>query len=100
MEKAPCIRTMASGDLSLLITEDVSWDSFSTQAQRFTDRFGGKVLECIDTPAERIWTVQIRGCKFWLSFDDFPLGMSLDSKSSKCNRVVQELYGVLEGSDT
>jgi hypothetical protein len=100
VEKAPCIRTMASGDLSLLITEDVSWESFPEQAENFTDRFGGKVIERIDTPVERMRTVTIKGCKFWLSFDDFPLGMSLDSKISSCNPVIRELYRVLVGRDT
>ena len=98
MERAPCIITMASGDLSLLITEEVSWESFPDQAQSFTNRFGGKVIERIDTPVERVWTVMIKGCEFWLSFDDFCLGMSLDSKSSSCNPVVRELYNVLVGT--
>ncbi len=57
---------MASGNLSLLITEDVSW---------------------------------LKGCKFWLSFDDF-LGMSLESKSSSCNPAIRELYGALVATDT
>lgn len=100
MERAPSIRTMASGDLSLLITEHVSWESFPYQAQNFVERFGGNVIERIDTPVERMWTVKIKGCKFWLSFDDFPLGMSLDSKTSSCNPVIRELYGVLLGGDT
>lgn len=91
---------MASGDLSLFITEDVSWESFPDQAQSFTDRFGGKVIERIDTPVERMWTVTIQGCKFWLSFEDFPLGMSLDSKSSSCNPVIRKLYDALVGRDT
>lgn len=100
METAPRIRTMASGNLSLLITEDVSWESFPDQAQSFIDRFGGKVIERIDTPVERMWTVTIKGCKFWLSFEDLPWGMSLDSKSSRCNSVVRELYSALVGRDT
>jgi hypothetical protein len=35
---------MASGDLSLLITEDVSWESFPEPAQHFVDRFQARVL--------------------------------------------------------
>ena len=100
MDNAPYIRTMASGNLSLLITEDVSWESFPDQAQDFTDKVGGEVIERIDTPVERMWTVRIKGCEFWLSFEDFPLGMSLDSKSGSCNSVVRELYSVLVGGDT
>lgn len=91
---------MASGDLSLFITEDVSWESFPAQAQNFTNRLGGEVIGRIDTPVERMWTVKIQGCEFWLSFDDFPLGMSLDAKSSSCNPVIRKLYTVLVGRDT
>jgi hypothetical protein len=97
---APCIRTMASGNLSLLITEDVSWESFPDQAQTFMDRFGGKVIGRIETPVERMWTVMIKGCKFWLSFEDFPLGLSLDSTSSSCNPIIRELHGALASGDT
>ncbi|HET9396400.1 MAG TPA: DUF3630 family protein [Nitrospiraceae bacterium] len=91
---------MASGDLSLLITEDVSWESFPDQAQKFVERFDGKVIDRIDTPVERMWAVTIKACEFWLVFEDFPLGMSLDSKSSSCNPVIQEIYSALVGKGT
>jgi uncharacterized protein DUF3630 len=91
---------MASGNLSLLITEDVSWESFPEQAQNFVDRFAGQVIERIDTPVERMWTVRINGCEFWLVFDDFPLGLSLDAKSSAGNPVIRELCSALVGRDT
>ena len=100
MEKAPCVRTMASGNLSLLITEDVSWESFPDQAQKFVERFDGVVIERLDTPVERMWTVMIKGCKFWLSFDDFPLGLSLDSRSGMCNPIIQELHSALTSGGT
>ena len=35
---------MASGNLSLLITEDVTWESFPEQADRFVKLFKGIVL--------------------------------------------------------
>ena len=66
MERVPCIKRMASGNLSLLITEDVSWESFPEQARIFTDRFGGKVIVRIATPVERMWTVTIKGLVPWM----------------------------------
>lgn len=86
---------MASGDLSLLITEDVSWDSFPAQAQGFVDRFQARVLERIDTAVERMWIVEIEGQSFWLAFDDFPLGLSLDSINSLCNPIVRKIHSAL-----
>ena len=89
---------MASGNLSLLITEDITWESFPRQAQEFVDRFKGKVLKRIDTPVERMWIVLIRWRPFYLTFEDFPLGLSLDSLSRFCNPVVRDLYKELTGA--
>lgn len=93
--ETPSITMMASGNLSLLITEAVTWESFPEQAQRFVDRFQGRVLKRTDTPVERIWEVEIDGCPFWLTFEDFPLGLSLDSMNSLCNPVIQKIHGAL-----
>jgi hypothetical protein len=93
---APSITTMTSGNLSLLITEDVSWESFPDQAGQFVDRFNGRVLKRIDTPVERMWVVLIKWRPFWLTFDDFPLGLSLDSMNRLCNPVVREIYASLQ----
>lgn len=98
MRSSPTIVTMASGNLSLLITEDVSWESFPSLAQTFMERVGGKVLFRIDTPVERLWIVLVKWRPFWLTFDDFPLGMSRDSMSIFCNPVVRVLYNQLGGS--
>ena len=87
---------MASGNLSLLITEDVSWESFPEQAQQFVGRFDARVLKRIDTPVERMWVVLIKWRPFWLAFDDLPLGLSLDSMNRLCNPVVREIYEILK----
>jgi hypothetical protein len=55
----------------------VSWESFPDQAQNVIDQFGGKVIERIDTLVKRLWIVMIKGSEFWLSFEDFPLGLPL-----------------------
>jgi len=89
---------MSSGNLSLQVTESVSWESFPDQAQRFLDRFDGRVVERIDTPVERMWIVIIRERRFWLTFDDYPPGLSLDSTDSLCNPVIQELHRSLSAS--
>jgi hypothetical protein len=94
--EAPNVTAMASGNLSLLITEDVSWDSFPEQARQFVERFNGRVLKRIDTPVERMWIVLIKWRPFWLIFEDFPLGLSLDSMNRFCNPVVREIYARLQ----
>jgi hypothetical protein len=88
----PKIIEMASGNLSLLISEDVSWEGFPEQAREFMEWSGGYVIKKIDTPVERMWVVLIKWRPFFLTFDDFPLGLSLDSMTSLCNPVVKELH--------
>jgi hypothetical protein len=89
---APSVGTMASGNLSLLITEEVSWETFPHLAQEFIDRFGGEIVRKVDTPVERLWVVKIRDQTFWLAFEDFPPALSLDSTDAACNPVVRALH--------
>lgn len=91
----PTIERMASGNLSLFITEDVSWETFPEEAARFMIFAKGTVLKKIDTPVERLWIVLINWRPFWLTFNDFALGMSLDSMFRICNPVVRRLHGQL-----
>jgi hypothetical protein len=93
------IQPMASGNLSLFITDQVSWESFPSAAQAFVQRVGGRVVRRIDTPVERMWIVVIRWRLFFLTFDNFPLGLSLDSMSRWCNPVIQNLFLDLGGSN-
>ena len=92
MKSIPQIRQMASGNLSLIITEDVSWETFPDQAQEFVAWAGGRVLMKMESPIEPMWIVLIKWRPFFLAFDDFPLGMSLDSMNWLCNSVVRELH--------
>lgn len=87
---------MASGNLSLLVTENVNWKSFPEEARKFVDRFNGRVLKRIDTPAERTWVVLIKWRPFWLTYDDFPIGLSLDSMNRLCNQVVRQIHATLQ----
>jgi hypothetical protein len=82
--------TMASGDLSLRIAEDVDWKHFPELAEAFVALFQGRVTGRAETVAERVWDVEIRGLSFWLGFDDFGGQVSLDAKSSDCNPVIED----------
>ena len=89
-EKPYTTTTMASGNLSLVISEDTSWESFPQEARAFLKKVGGRIVWRADSPVERIWHVIIRWRPFWLSFDDY-CGMSLDSMHSSCNSLVLAL---------
>ena len=90
--KHPEIEVMASGNLSLTITENTSWEDFPMQAANFVQKFRGIVLKRIDTPVERMWVVLINWRPFYLTFEDLPLRMSLDSMSRFCTPVIRDIH--------
>ena len=94
---SPRITRMASGNLSLLLTEDVSWESFPGVALAVTKKLNARVIIRIETPVDRMWIVLIRWRPFFLTYDDFPNELTLDSMSRVCNSVVCELYEGLTG---
>jgi hypothetical protein len=90
------VTTLCATPHSLLITENVSWESFPDQARQFADRFDARVLKRIETPVERMWVVLIRCRPFWLAFDDLPLGLSLNSMNRLCNPVIRDIHEILK----
>lgn len=91
----PTIETMASGNSSLTITEDTAWETFPSQAADFVRRFNGIVLKRVDTGVDRMWIVLIKWRPFFLTFEDCPLRMTLDSMTRFCAPVVQEIHAEL-----
>ncbi len=90
---------MASGNLSLTVSEDVSWESFPSSADAFLRQISGLVTHKAENPLERVWEVTVQGQQFWLSYDNW-MGMSLDSTSSQCNGIVLELQEDLRARQT
>jgi hypothetical protein len=84
------VNKMASGNLSLTISEDVSWENFPACATAFLRQVGGSVTHKADSPVERVWEVTVHGQRFWLAYDDW-MGMSLDATSATCNEIVLKL---------
>ncbi len=83
------IQPMASGELSLLLSERVSWEDFPGYARTVVTVVGGSIEDEADSPVERVWAVTVRGAPFWFSFDE--LGASLDSRDSKASSVLPVL---------
>lgn len=82
---------MASGHRSLRLTREVDWDGFGPYAEAVVSLLGGRVRDRADSPAERVWSVEIDGRRYWLSFDDFGLGVSLDSKDAAANAHLDDV---------
>jgi hypothetical protein len=87
------VQEMASGELSLLLTDRVQWESFPDYANAVLLIVGGTVVERVDGPDERVWTVSIGGQPFWLAHDE--VGVSLDSKSRESSRLIPSIQHTL-----
>ena len=85
------IQSMASGERSLRLTARVSWEDFPRYARALVSLLGGSIDDEADSPVERVWSVTIRAAPFWLCFDDFGLGASLDSRDDRASAVVEAL---------
>jgi uncharacterized protein DUF3630 len=89
------IEPMASGHRSLRLTRAVAWEDFGPYAESVVRALDGRILSRADSPVERVWSVQIGEGKYWLSFDDFALGVSLDSCDSVADAHIEDIRGRL-----
>ncbi len=90
---------MASGNPSLTITENTSWETFPAQAAEFVQRFRGVVLKRFDTPAERMWIILIKWRPFFLTFEDLPTRMTLDTMSRYCTPVIRDIHAKMHADE-
>jgi hypothetical protein len=82
------ITKMASGNNSLELTQHVSWAGFPQYAIEIINILGGKIINKADSVVERVWDVCINGERFWLSLNDFSLGVSLDSQTRQSSKQI------------
>ena len=89
------VQRMASGDDSLVLTDQVDYDSFPAYAEALLLCVEGTVLNRIDGPDQRVWTVRIAGQLFWLAYEDYPHGVTLESKDSAASAVIPAIRQTL-----
>jgi Protein of unknown function (DUF3630) len=87
------IGKMASGHLSLELTEKVSWENSPKFVDKFLKLLNGKVTSTTDGFDLRIWNVIINHCKYQLTFDDYPIMVALESDTVEADA---ELLNILE----
>ena len=87
--------TMASGNLSLKLSEEVNWDKFPDFAEEFVKYLGGEIISRSDSVDIRVWEVLIDNSVFWLSYDDFPSGVSLDSKDKEGSAKIIKIRDIV-----
>lgn len=82
---------MASGATSLRLTRQVSWEEFPDYVEQLIELLDGSIDERVDTAVERVVAVTILGRPFWISLDDFDLGVSLDPRDPGAAGLIPEL---------
>ena len=87
------VQEMASGNTSLALTERVDWESFQVYAEAVLQLIGGSVVERVDSPLARVWTVTVGGELFWLAHDE--VGVSLDSQSHEASLLIPAIRQTL-----
>lgn len=76
----PRIIRMASGHLSLELSDQLSFDEFPEYAKEFLATLGGCIEEKNDSIIMCIWDAVINENKYRLVYDDYPRGVSLESQ--------------------
>lgn len=94
---ALALTTMASGNLCLNLSENVSWESFPAYADALLERVGGTTVARMDAVDIRIWDVVIGGATMHLVFDDFPWMVSLESRDGRGDDVLRQVHAQLAG---
>ena len=82
------IDSMASGDSCLLLTTRIDWDNFVAYANALVRLLGAKVESRSRNVVDHLWTVTLYGEEFWLVFDDFPFGVSLEPQNSSASALI------------
>jgi hypothetical protein len=85
------LELMASGHRSLRLTRAVSWQDFEPYAKALIGLLNGEVVHQADSPVERVWTIAIGSRRYWLSFDDFGLGISLDPCDAAASDQIENI---------
>jgi hypothetical protein len=85
------LELMASGNQSLRLSTRVTWEEFASYAPAVVALLGGRIVDRADSAPERVWSAIIDGQLFWISFDDFGLGVSLDPQGPSAGALIPGL---------
>jgi len=91
----PQIIKMASGHLSLELSDKVSFDNFPAYAELFLSTVDGSLKERNDSVVMCIWEVVVNERKYRLVYDDYPCGVSLESNSDESDKELISIKDVL-----
>ena len=88
----PKKQKMASGNESLELTEEGTWESFPEFAIQYTSQIGAKIKRKIESPDMHLWEIELEGATLNFVYDDFPHGVSIEPKDNSGQIVIEKLY--------
>ncbi|MGI2030382.1 DUF3630 family protein [Endozoicomonas acroporae] len=97
VEGYPRLQKMASGHLSLELSDKITLDEFPEFANRLISVVGGIVEEKNHSVIMCIWDVSINDKQYRLVYDDYPCGVSLESDNDDSDREIYRIKSLLEG---
>lgn len=83
---------MASGNLFLVLSENIGWEEFPDYAEDFIGKVGGKIIEKLDAVDVRIYKIKLKFVTLRLVYEDYPQMVSLESMDDSGDSVIRELY--------
>jgi len=84
------IEAMHSGRFCLNLTSCINWENFPDYAKAVLELLDGKIEKKTDTFDTRAWEVSIERERFYLTYDDFPIMVSLESLTPKGDLLLSE----------
>lgn len=94
-EKSFTVEEMKNGRLSAGLISDVGWEGFPGYVLGFLELFSGAILMKNDSADTRVWRVIISGEEYDMVYEDFPVLISIESKSEKGDFFLLNLKNVL-----
>lgn len=86
------VTEMASGGKALILEPVATWEKFPMFSKKWVKLLNAKELsKSVISFDECLQEVEIRGGKFWITYDDFQSSIQLEPKDSDFNYVVIEL---------
>jgi hypothetical protein len=86
------LEPMASGHQALLLSNRVTWEHFPSYAPALVGLLGGRIADKADSAAERVWTAVIDGQSFFIAYDDYPSGVSLEPQDGGAAALIRPIF--------
>ena len=87
---------MASGNLCLTRSEKIDWDQFEEYANQITSLLKAKVKQKNESVVTIIWDILIDNQPLKLVYDDYPLGVTIESDNEDGDKKILEIFEVLK----